>query len=100
MTSHANLPHWNYFRLLERDLEECFRYVAPAEAHFAVYSDRFAQIILLASSEIENAIGTWAEAAKFDPRPRGIGAYQAFVLSRCPAFCSMKVAMPRFSLVH
>ena len=32
MSDYSNLPHWNYFRLLERDLEECFRYVAPAEA--------------------------------------------------------------------
>lgn len=97
MSDYVNLPHWNYFRLLERDLEECLRYVAPVEAHFGVYSDRFAQIILLAASEIENAFGTWS-TAKGEARPKGIVQCRAFALSAYPAFRSMKVAVPRFSL--
>ena len=63
-----------------------------------MHSDRFAQIILLAASEIENAFGTWAAAVGHSRRPRGVGQCQAFALSRYPAFCSMKVAVPRFSL--
>ncbi|MEI6135228.1 MAG: hypothetical protein WCP72_09655 [Desulfomonile sp.] len=51
-----NLPHWNYYRLLESDLELCFRYVEPVQEHFGVYSDEFAKIIVLASTEIENGL--------------------------------------------
>ena len=98
MSSHSNLPFWNYFRLLERDLDACFQYVAPTAEHYAVYSDRFSQVILLACSEIENALGAFAHAARCEPFPRGIGAFQGCVLGRFPAFCSMKVELPRFSL--
>jgi len=46
MNIYHDLPHWNYYKLLERDLEGCFRYVHPCDGHFDVYSDEFARIIL------------------------------------------------------
>jgi hypothetical protein len=99
MTTHVSLPHWNYFRLLERDLEQCFQFVAPSPDHYVVHSDRFAQIILLACAEIENVMRAFSVAAGCVPVPSGIGAYQQCVLSKYSAFRAMKVSLPRFSLV-
>lgn len=92
-----NLPHWNYFKLLERDLEECFTYVQPCEQHFDVYSDHFARIILMASSEIENCLNAFAAAADCAPRPSRIGGHYTCVTSKFPHFCNTKLVLPRYA---
>lgn len=92
-----DLPHWNYFRLLERDLEGCFAYAAPCAQNFHTRSDRFAQIVLLSCAEIENALAGFAAALSV-PRPKSINAFQPVVVSRYPKFNSSSVRMPRFAL--
>lgn len=98
-----NPPHLRYYRLLERDLEECFRYVEPCSAHFDVYSDEFARIILMACSEIENALKLFAFWAKIrDPATptdvTNICKLYGVVTHKYPKFCNMKISMPRYSL--
>lgn len=97
MTLHHNLPHWNYYRLLERDLEECFRYIEPDVAHFAVYSEQFARIILMACAEAENcmrALAIWEQA----PKSKGLLGYRSLITSIFPSFAAMDMYMPRFSI--
>ena len=98
MNIHHNLPHWNYFRLLERDLEECFAYVHPCEQHFNVYSDHFARIILMASSEIENCLNSFAAAARCEPKPSYILKHHECVTGTYARFCEAKLVMPRYSI--
>ena len=95
---HHNLPHWQYFRMLEGDLLDCFQYIQPVQTHFNVYSDRFARIILLACAEIENCLDGFASNANALPKPENISQYQAFIQGRCPLFSTMKVDIPRCGL--
>ncbi len=97
--AHYNLPHWNYYRLLEHDLENCFRYVQPCKEHFDVYSDEFARIILMSSTEIENALKSFALEIKYSPPPKSIFSYFKCVTSVYPRFCEIEIEMARFSLI-
>jgi hypothetical protein len=46
--------HWLSFQILYRDLEECIRYVHPAEENYKVYSLRFYELLLRAATEFES----------------------------------------------
>ena len=98
MSLHHSLPHWNYYRLLERDLEDCFRYVAPNQAHYEVYSDQFARIILVACTEIENVLAALSLMTQNKPLKTNILSYHPCVTDKFPKFCEMDVVLPRFSL--
>src|ERR1700712_4904374 len=95
---HHDLPHWNYFRLLERDLEESFRYVEPCPEHNQVYSDHFARIIVMACVEIENCFRRFAAEPPKPSKPKKISGYQQAVTTKCPLFTKMIIDMPRFNL--
>ena len=98
MSVHADLPRWRYFLLLERDLEECYRFVAPLPEHFSVHSDRFAQIILLACTEVENALAAIASHLEPDRQVGGIGALQRIVCTKFPFLVRSNVVLPQYSL--
>lgn len=98
MSVHHNPPHWNYYRLLERDLEACFRFVYPVQEHWEVYSDEFARIILMAAAEIENAFKSFAFWAQTTPLPSSIHQYFDCVSAKYPKVCEMEMIMPRYSL--
>lgn len=99
MSLHHDLPHWNYYRLLERDLEDCFRYVFPKQEHFNVYSDEFARIILMASTEIENVFNSFSFWAQCNlPERKTILSYHGCVVASYPRFCEMELIMPHYSI--
>lgn len=93
-----NLPHWNYYRLLEKDLEDCFKFVEPCEKHYGVYSDQFARIILMASTEIENVLNSFSTWSQYKPAPKNITSHYSCVTAKFPLFCEMDVYMPRYSI--
>lgn len=95
---HFDLPHWNYFRLLEKDLEEAFRYVQPCEEHFSVFSDHFARIILMACTEIENCLHEISQEIGCTPKPRTICDFYDCVASRFPSFGESNILIRRYSL--
>lgn len=97
-------PHLRYYRLLEEDLEACFRFVEPCPAHFDVYSNEFARIILVAASGIENALKRFAFWARVrDPTTptdvSNILKLHGVVTHRFPNFCSMRLIMPMYSIL-
>jgi len=98
MTASHNLPHWNYFRILEKDLEVCFRYIEPSEDHFSVYSDEFAKLILVACSEMENALRELS--ASIDPSKicNNIGDCENVVISKYPYFSMVKIYVARYGI--
>lgn len=98
LSNQINAPHWRYFQLLERDLAECFRYVHPSTVHLGVYSEHFARIILMASTEIENCIRGYADFVGHSPMPGKIGEYQAFINGQHANFNKSKVLLPEYSL--
>jgi hypothetical protein len=98
MGIYHNLPHWNYYRLLEQDLESCFRFVNPSQEHWNVYSDEFSRIILVAASEIENALRTFALWSQTNPIPSSILKYFECITTIYPHFYEMELVMPRYSV--
>ena len=94
-----NPPHLNYYTLLERDLDTCFRFVEPIEAHYEIYSIEFARIILMAASEIENALNTFEVAVAGAAASRNILKYFGVVAARFPRFGTMQMFLPRCALV-
>lgn len=46
--------YWNSFKMLHNDLEESLRYVNPSAEHFKVYSLRFYELLIRASTEFES----------------------------------------------
>ena len=93
-----DIPHWKYFRLLERDLEESFRYVSPVPEHFNVHSEYFARVIVMACVEIENCLRSFSSKVPGGGTPQAISQFQAVVTGQYPQFTSMKIDMPRFSV--
>ena len=51
-----NFTHQHYCSSLKKDLTECFQYVKRVEQRFNIYSDEFAQIILLAANKFKNSL--------------------------------------------
>lgn len=92
-------PHLNYYTLLERDLDECFRFIEPIERHFGVYSIEFSRIILMAASEVENALNSFDAAANESAVSRNILGYYSVATSKFPKFCTMQMFLPRCALV-
>lgn len=90
-----NPPHANFCRLLERDLERCFQFVEPCDAHSAVYSDEFARIIILACVEIENALRGFAAKTGASSKLSRLGEFHSVVTGKFPRFCSMEMFLAR-----
>lgn len=98
MTEHYNLPHWNYFRILEKDLEACFRYIDPSTVHLPVYSDEFAKLILVACSEIENALSELSTSIDASVTCKNLGDYRNVVISKYPYIHMIKIWIPRYGI--
>jgi hypothetical protein len=96
-------PHLRFYRLLEGDLENCFRYVDACHEHYDVHSDEFVRIILMAASGVENALKDFAFWAKVhDPTTpvdvANIRKLHDLITHSFPRFCSMRLLMPRYSV--
>jgi hypothetical protein len=97
-------PHLRYYKLLEQDLENCFRFVEPCSEHFGVYSEEFSRIILMAAAGIENALkglAFWAQV-KYPDTPTNVSNIQKLfgvVTHLFPNFCTMQLFMPRYSIL-
>ncbi len=98
MAVHHNLPHWNYFRLLEGDLEKCFQYVQPDSQHFGVFSGQFVRIILVSSTEIENCLRALAIKTARAATSKDIKGYYSAVIDTYPRFTETRLFVPRYSL--
>ena len=98
MSRKSNLPQWNFFRILEEDLEECFGFVEPLPEHHNVHSDQFAAIILLACTEIENALMYFCSKNGCKPKPENIEGYRRCILQKYPNLTQMSISIPRYNI--
>lgn len=99
MSTRSNLPHWNYFRVLEQDLESCFRYVTPVTSHFSVHSDEFGKLILVACSEVENALHSLVKHIDPQAKCNNLGELRSAVLKNFPHFTLAQVEAARYGLI-
>lgn len=47
------LLHWNYFLVLESDLEHLSRYIEFTKDNYKIYSQEMARLLLTAGSEVD-----------------------------------------------
>lgn len=99
MSINSNLPHWNYFRILEQDLESCFRYVASVRGHFSVHSDEFGKLILVACSEVENALQSLVKHIAPEAVCSNLSDLRSAVLNKFPHFTLAQVEAARYGLI-
>lgn len=92
-----NLPRWDFYLSLERDLERCFRYVPPIEGHLHVVSDEFAKITLLASSEFENVLMDIKKTSGIKCK-NNIFGYSECVGELFPKATEMFLSIPRYGI--
>jgi len=62
--------YWSSFKLLYDDLEDSFRYVNPTNDHFKVYSLRFYELLIRASTEFESICKDKVEELKLSKKKR------------------------------
>jgi hypothetical protein len=98
-----NPPHLTYYHLLEKDLEDCFRYVEPCVAHHNVYSEQFSRIILMAAAEIENILREFHRECKKTGQTqvceaKNVGHWHGVVTAKFPKFSCMRMVLPRYQI--
>lgn len=93
-------PHWNYFVVLEQDLEKASRFVEFAEANFQAYSLEFAHLLFAAASEVEVVMKQLCELFKPGENPGNMPEYRNILRKKAhlPHLGARKVTVPRFGL--
>ena len=92
------LLHWNYFLVLESDLENLSRYIEFTKDNYKTYSQEMARLLLSAGSEVDVVLKGLCK--KNDSRFKGetIDKYRVFLYPKYPKMCKLKVRLPRFGL--
>lgn len=86
---------WDYYLVLERDLENTSRYVEPVGQE-TVYSYEFMKLIILACTEIEAILKLLCKESSSGSSTAGnMCAYKQEILSRFPKIVEAEVFIPR-----
>jgi hypothetical protein len=97
-------PHWQYFLLLESDLDATSRYVGFNMDNKDTYSPEFMKIILAAGAEIDVIAKKFVLKKIPTAKPLGksecwtIDDYRHYITSFTTKFTSQKVLVPRYDL--
>ena len=94
----TSLAHWNYFLVLEKDLEVLSRYIEFAQTNFECYSLEIVRILLSAASEID--VVAKQLCAKLNPNSSAssINEYRDEIKNAYPNLPNFRVNIPRFGL--
>ena len=85
---------WNYFLMLESDLDNTSRYIEPLNQE-NVYSFEFAKILILACTEVEAVFKAICHEIDDSQTAGDIGKYKSIILGRYPKIVNTKVSAKR-----
>lgn len=85
---------WNYFLMLESDLDNTSRYIEPQEQE-SVYSFEFAKLLILACTEVESVFKSICFEIKQAQVPGDIAEYKATILGKYPKIVNATVKVKR-----
>ena len=85
---------WNYFLMLESDLDNTSRYIEP-QGQENVYSFEFAKLLILACTEVESVFKSICFEIKQKQVPGNIGEYKATILGNYPKIVNATVKVKR-----
>lgn len=92
-------PHWEYFLTLDDDLERVSRYIEFVPDNFGTHSVELVRLILAAASEIDVVAKSFCRTLNPNRIFENIDQYRSGIMTRCPGFAILKIAVPRYSLV-
>lgn len=92
------LPHWEYFLVVESDLEKCARYVEFCQNNYKTYSLEFARIIMASGSESDAILKLICKSISPRRRPNNILKYYPILTSKYPKFTSFEMYIPRYKI--
>lgn len=91
------MPHWDYFRIVEADLEHSLRYVECDERNDSAFSLEFAQLIMAACAEIDTVCKQLCRClVPTGPQPDSLPGYAAVILARHSTLVNIAVTIPRY----
>lgn len=74
--------YWRYFQAIEKDLENCARFVEFSEANLTTYSNEFAKIILVAGAELDEVLRSICREIDPTSKPNNILAYRKSITTK------------------
>ena len=90
--------YWEYFKIIEADLESTGRYVDFNVSNYPVFSNEYARILMASGSEIDNVMKDLCKEIDPSKSPKNIAQYFPIVTGKYSRFCEMKLTIPRFGL--
>lgn len=91
------MPHWDYFRTVESDLEKSLRYVECHTSNDGTYSLEFARIIMAACAEIDTVCKQLCRSIVPDGRqPERLPDYSEVILARYSLLPDIGITIPRY----
>lgn len=90
------IPHWEYFRSIEADLDRTTRYVEFHSDNYRTYSNEFARLIMAASSEFDTIAKQICKIIDPHSQPHNISQYYPIITGRYPKFTQFEVQIPQY----
>ena len=95
-------PHWQYFLVLDRDIETVSRYVEISQDNYDTYSIQFVRLLLSACSEIDVVAKILSKQVDTHFKPSGnfpgIFDYQRTITKRFPKFHTTNILIPKYGI--
>lgn len=90
--------HWNYFLVVEEDVERLSRWIEFSESNESVYSIELARLLMTAAAEAD--VVAKAVCKVLDPasNAESINAYKDVLLRLAPQIVNAEVVLPRYGL--
>ena len=85
---------WNYFLMLESDLDNTSRYIEP-QGQEKVYSFEFAKLLILACTEVESVFKAICFEIEKNQVTADIGIYKSIILGKYPKIVDATVVVKR-----
>jgi len=92
------LLHWNYFIVLESDLERLSRYVEFTKDNYETYSLEMAHLLLAAGSEVDVVLRGLCKKVKPNSKANNINQYHEILFPKISNLSKMKVLIYRYNL--
>ncbi len=91
-------PHWQYFLVMESDLEVASRFVYSSRDNFAAYSTEFAKILLSSASEVDVVAKALCRKIHPDKAYENINDYKDAITAKYPQLPAIEITLPRYGL--
>jgi hypothetical protein len=90
--------HWDYYIVLENDMEKVARYIEFDESNFRTYSIELAHLLLAASSEVDVVMKELCNYMSPESKANNINDYRKIIKENNQGIIKQKVICDRYGL--